>query len=754
MARACALLLCALLFNCSDPSLTLWNGDAAFYWEKNDGSYIGVLGGGFGTVARLERPFDYFIAQNATAKLRCSAKAETAKRQSHRLVATATLECEDGTQLDAKLIVTPAGETNAFDIEAITKANPGHGVGLRQELTVTLVPKADPFTVAPASRYEALIPGVWYKRNAHVEDCSPGISGGARLSVREDRGSAPTVALRGGTLAVALSRTQSAAFDSFPVTDASPAPGLFAGNAIFTQTGGGTDVSGIGFDLNDEAPSLTAYFPFYEGPYSMQRKVYAAEFTPIFDAYCRYSDVGGFLDWDLVRETRLRSTWRLAVLPAPDFGTLMSEHGRRSEALYAPAPRTPAKGAVVRTALAEFVAAHYDRSSSVAGFFHVMTVPSATVLLPYIEPGFTGRTFLNARYLLAEGRAQGRADWVAMAESVYDTWITAGTQGGAFYDLWDAARNLPANDRELNEPPDGFATRRDVEALWALIDAVSDEAARGVTRPTWKQAAKDHLDLYVRLARPDGSYCRRYSFKEKCLESNPGSTSAVVPALVHGYRLFGDERYLARARTAARFVGNNFIERAEYFASTIDNPSENKEAATYAFYAVRLVSEENGGDDNAWLRWAKMAADAALTWIQLTDVPFAPDTLLGRVGLETRGLGNVAAGGGNADAYAFEFPGSLVWLAQETGDERYENMARLVVGAAMDTVAVPGDMKGLAEVGMAPEGMQKTMFAYFTGEKGSYAPFSALGWTTASVFQAMDEVERVAGVPVDEFLAR
>lgn len=740
------LLVGSLLAACStaDP-VTLRNGDLSFQWEKSGDGYAGLVKRGDTTIARLAQPFDYVIAQDTAAKLRCRARAESAERKSDKLVAKADLECEDGSRLQGTLIVTAAGgEDGAFEIESETNARPGSGIGLRQELT---------FAVAPATDTEALIPGVWYKRNAHVEDCSPGLTGGALLHVREDRGSAPTVALRRGDTAIALSRTTSATFDAVPVTDASPAAGLFAGNALFSTTGGGTDVSGIGFDLRNDAPSITAHFPFYEGPYSMQRKVYAAEFTPIFDSYCRYSDVGGFLDWDLVRQTGLRSVWRLAVLPAPDFGTLMSEHGKRSEALYAPAPRTPAKGAVVRTSLAEFVAAHYDHSSSVAGFFHVMTVPSGSVLLPYIEPGFTGRTFLNARYLLTEGRAQGHAEWIAMAESVYDTWITSGTQGGAFYDLWDADRNLPANDRELNEPPDGFATRRDVEALWALIDTVADEEARGFSRPTWKQAARVHLDLYVRLARPDGSFCRRYSFKEKCLDANPGSTSAVVPALVLGYRLFGDMRYLAKAEAAARFVGEHFIEPAEYFASTIDNPSENKEAATYAFYAARLLCEEKCDKNDHWLRWARLAADASLTWIQLTDVPFSPGTLLGRVGLETRGLGNVAAGGGNADAYAFEFPGSLVWLGQETGDERYENMARLIVGAAMDTVAVPGDMKGLAEVGMAPEGVQKTMFAYFTGEKGSYAPFSALGWTTANVFQAMDEVERVAGKPIDEFLA-
>jgi hypothetical protein len=382
-----------------------------------------------------------------------------------------------------------------------------------------------------------------------------------------------------------------------------------------------------------------------------------------------------------------------------------------------------------------------------------MTVPGARVLLPYFEPGFTGRAFLNARLLLEAGRETGNAAWVTMATSVYDTWITAGTHGGYFYDLWDAKRNVATSEHELNALPDGFALRREAEALWALLDAVRDEEARGFPHSAWRDAARTHLDGLLALAQKDGSFCRRYTFERKCLDSNPGGTSAAIPALVHGYRLFGDSRYLAAAVNASRFVAEHFIKPADYYASTIDNPSENKEAATYAFYAARLMCEERCSDEPEWLTLAQQAADAALTWIKMTDVPFYAPTMLAEIGLETRGLGNVAAGGGNVDAYAFEFPGSLAWLAEQTGDARYAAMAKVILSAAMGTVAVEGNMRGLAEVGMAPEGFQQTLFSYFMGGKGSYAPFSALGWTTANIYQAMDEVERVTGVQAAEYLA-
>jgi hypothetical protein len=719
------------------------SGEYRFLWR--DGA--GTLMRGGQPVATLERPFDYFIA-DGQATVRCGGAGETLTALGHDATVSAELVCANGARLRAHLTaraVDGGAADTQFEFEARTEVLGQAGDGLAQQLHFT-VPARD-------EKAEAVIPGVWYKRNVHVEDCGPGIAAAPSLHVREDRATYPAVALRSGDDTLTLMRAAPAAFDAAPTTDGNPAALLTTGAALYTR-GGGTDVAGVGFDLGASGGyGITASFPYYEGPYSQQVRVNAAELTPAFDGWCRAGAVRGFLAWPLVRRAGLVSRWRLIPSRPETFAALLGEQWRTAYALYAPPPRAPAGNAAsVRDALARFVAAHYDHRSVVAGFTYVMTVPRATVLLPYTEPGFTGRAFLNARYLLTQGRAEHDAAWVAMAESVYDTWITAGTQNGFFHDVWDMRKNRPASDRSVNGAPDGVGIRREAEALWALIGAVGDEAARGNGRDAWRAAAVAHLENLLTLQRNDGSFCRRYRYDGRCLDPNAGGTSAVVPALVHGYRLTGDARYRRAADGAAAFVARAFIAPAEYFASTLDNPSENKEAATYALYVARLMAEEHP-EEPVWIERAAQAADAALTWIQLTDVPFYAPTLLGRLGYRTRGLGNVAAGGGNLDAYAFELPGTLVWLGGATGDGRYTELGRLILGAAMDTVAVPADMKGLAELGLAPEGIQKTMFSYFTGGKGAYAPFSALGWTTASVFQAMDEVERVTGQSADVFLA-
>lgn len=729
---------------CTKPSDTAYvaSGEYRFTWMEGEG----VLERNGRRLLTLSRPFDYLIADGQRVSA-CGGTGEAVSAQGHFAEISSKLTCANGARLRARLrvrAVEGAAAASQFEFETHVQVLGQAGDGLAQRLR---------FHAPAGSEPEALVPGVWYKRNVHVEDCGPGIKAGPALHVREDRAAYPAVSLRTGAAAFTLMRSAPAAFDALPVTDAAPVGLLTTGAALYTEGGGATDVAGMGFELSPDAPALTAHFPFYEGPYSMQVRVNAGELTPAFDGWCRAGEVRGFLAWPIVRKTGLVSAWRLIPSGAESFAGLLGEQWRLAEAAYRPPPRLPAaKAETIRDALASFVAAHNDHRSPVAGFTYIMSVPGATVLLPYLEPGFTGRAFLNARYLLARGRARTMPEWVTMAETVYDSWITAGTQQGFFHDVWDAKGNRPASDRSIEGAPDGIAIRREAEAVWALLLAVSDEEAAGDARETWRTALRAHLDQLVRIQRGDGSYCRRYRYGGACLEPNAGGTSAVVPALVHGYRLFGDPAYLAAARRAAGYVAEHFIEPAEYYASTTDNPSENKESATYALYAARLMAEEEP-EVPRWTELAVLAADAALTWIQMTDVPFYAPTLLGKLGYETRGLGNVAAGGGNLDAYAFEFPGSLAWLAAATGDERYAAMARLILGAAMDTVAVPGDMKGLAEAGMAPEGIQKTLFSYFTGGKGSYAPFSALGWTTASVFQAMDEVERVTGQTADEFLA-
>lgn len=737
---------------CSDADVkTLRAGDYALQIETAGAGSLRAEHAGR-NIGQVNRIFDYQIA-HGTARAQCTAQNVRVTGAGPRYVTLAgDVDCAEGSRFEGRARLESTKTAGEFSVSlAAAKVQPGSGAGLAQRLSVEL---------AGTDKVEGLLPGVWYKGNEHVEDCGPNRGAGRTFHVREDRVTYPAVSVRNASFGVSLFRDGAAVADAEPKLKPADTKLLLAGNLVYGGARGGTDIAGVGFDLGGGgAPaSVTLQYPFHEGPYSQQLRVNAAELTPIFDRLCRYDPVWGFNDWGQVRKTGLASAWRVAFTRHEDFGALMSYQWMRAAALYAPQPFALANSSpAIREALAQFVAGRYDDSSAVAGFTYVMSVPSGHTLLPYFEPGFTGRGFLNARLLLESGRRFGKPAWIAMAQNVFDTWIANGQNGGAFYDLWDARKNRAASDSSLDKPPENFAIRREAETLWALLQAIEAEAKRGIDRAAWRDEAKRHLDRLVTLQQADGRFCRRYKFSGTCADKNAGGTSAALVPLVYGFRMFNEPAYLAGAKRAGLYVRKNFIAPADYYASTTDNPSENKEAATYAFFAMRLLCEEfcSAGEDE-WLSSAVLAADASLTWIQMTDVPWAPTpspATLHDVGFQTRGLGNIAAGGGNADPYAFEFPGSLLWLAKETGDERYEQMAALIVSAVMSAVAMPGDMKGMALVGMVPEGIQKTLFSYFTGGKGSYAPFAALGWTTASVWLAMDEIETVSGQSTDEFLA-
>lgn len=660
------------------------------------------------------------------------------------------LDCPDGSEIQAALSARPA-----------EGAQPGVDIDL--EARVTRVGRADGLAQRlvwqrPGLRSaDALLPGVWYKQNAHVEDCGAGIAAAPSLQVREDRVTWPSVALFGGGGALRWTRRVPADTDAEPVGHDDTSL-LYEGPLLYDRATGRSDIAAVGFDLAAAGgPTLGMHHPFVESPYSAQLRIYPVKGVEFFDHYCRASSVAGFLAPEMLRHRPLRSSWRLTYAPEADFGAVMSAAWREAFELYKPPPRAALPPIdEIRRAMANFVASRFERSATLSGFTYLTSVPSGVPLLPFIEPGFTGRAFLNARHLLAEGRRFENPGWVAMAEAVFDGWIAGGQVGGVFYDLWDIAADRPASDSELGAAPTSFAIRREAEALWALLQAVADEAAGGVTREVWRETARAHADRLLELTQSDDGYCRRYTFEGRCLDGNRGGSSSVVAPLVAAWRMFGDDRYLDQAVRTTRLVVEQFVIPADYYASTIDNASENKEAATYAFYAARLICEIRCPlGEPQWRVAAQAAAGAALTWIQMVDVPFQAnsDRILARLRPATRGLGNIAAGGGNLDPYAFEFPGSLIWLADVTGDQRYAEMAAVILSAVLDVVAVPGRMHGLAVEGMVPEGLQKTMFAYIGGGKGTYAPFSALGWTTASVWMALDEVERVSGQGAEEWLA-
>jgi hypothetical protein len=107
------------------------------------------------------------------------------------------------------------------------------------------------------------------------------------------------------------------------------------------------------------------------------------------------------------------------------------------------------------------------------------------------------------------------------------------------------------------------------------------------------------------------------------------------------------------------------------------------------------------------LEGARRAADHALTWHLIWDVPNRPGTRLAEAGVRSTGWGGINSiwGAGVTDVYSLFFLADLVRLGELTGDAAYGRVAELAAYGCQQLLAHPGDRLGFADAGMQPEGI-------------------------------------------------
>lgn len=95
---------------------------------------------------------------------------------------------------------------------------------------------------------------------------------------------------------------------------------------------------------------------------------------------------------------------------------------------------------------------------------------------------------------------------------------------------------------------------------------------------------------------------------------------------------------------------------------------------TAAYY---LALATKGSERAHYAGLAKKAAYFALSWYYTWDVPFAPGQMLGDIGLQTRGWGNVSVENNHIDVFIFDFVDVLHWLSKEYKEDRFSTSLRL-----------------------------------------------------------------------------
>ena len=186
------------------------------------------------------------------------------------------------------------------------------------------------------------------------------------------------------------------------------------------------------------------------------------------------------------------------------------------------------------------------------------------------------------------------------------------------------------------------------------------------------------------------SFPRKYRDDQSDFDPSGGSTPSATSTLVMGYKYFGDKRYLKAAKLSVDYLERNIISKSDYFSSTLDANCEDKEAAISAVtatYYLAMVTKKQ--ERQHYIDLCRQAAYFALSWYYLWDVPFAQGQMLGDLDFHSRGWSNVSVENNHIDVFVFELPHIVRWLAEETGEQRFNQICDVIV-VALSVAAHPG----------------------------------------------------------------
>ena len=550
------------------------------------------------------------------------------------------------------------------------------------------------------------MPGFWYRRNERSPKGAPSFKVSDSWTVREDRLSAPLTGIINESTGQYFTVSRLGWLKKDALATHKQGEVILSGN---------TSVGYTGFENVDGKAALAFGFPFCESPKTYIRKLTLAPEVKAFQ--------------HLKRGETLTLTWELREGKVADFSEFVQRTWEYSYDTYRPRPvHTPYSIEKMKETLSNYFTASLvtDKPLVFTSGAHLRVddcKPSGVA-----EVGFIGRVLLNAFNAWEYGWQTGREDLKENSQKTFDSYLANGfTPAGFFKEYVDYRRNF-------EEPV--HSIRRQSEGVYAMLLYLNYERRNDRKHPEWEARVRATLDALLQLQHTDGSFPRKFRDDLSEVDASGGSTPSATLPLVLGYKYFKDKKYLESAKRTVAYVEAEIISKADYFSSTLDANCEDKEAALAAATATYCLSlATKGKESDHYAELCRKAAYFGLSWYYVWDVPFAPGQMLGDIGLETRGWGNVSVENNHIDVFVFDFADVLRWLSQRFDERRFSAFAKVISTSMRQLLPIEGHLCGVGKKGFYPEVLQHTNWDYGKNGKGYYNDIFAPGWTVASLWE-------------------
>ncbi|MDN4502797.1 hypothetical protein QX776_10295 [Alteromonadaceae bacterium BrNp21-10] len=558
---------------------------------------------------------------------------------------------------------------------------------------------------------EFLLPGLWYKKNQRSSAGAPSIKEADSWSFREDRLSTPITAVYDVASQQGLSilRQDDIRKESLAV------PGH--GEMLLNSE---TDLGSLGFGQNDKGVYLQFGYPYTETPKTYVRKLTLAPKSMAFVT--------------LAKGQTIILNYQLQQTKAADFAQFVKQSWQYSfDKLKPQIVANVLPTAEVKSTLSKFYKQSYINDNELIGFSGVHLKTAEPEKLNIMEVGFIGRVLLNAFNALQYGEQVNDATLVKMGYSVFDSYFNHGFNAQGFL---RESTNFVHHNPDLENT---LSIRRQSEGIYAALLFLDYQRRKGVSEVDWELKIQTLLTKLMSLQRDDGSFPRKFSPLSKIQDPSGGSSASAVLAYVMAHKYFKNEDYLDVARRIATYLETEIVSQSDYFSSTLDANSVDKEASFYtatAFYYLALVTQ--GKEQQSYIALADTANYFVMSWYYTWDVPFAKGQMLGDVGFKTRGWGNVSVENNHVDVFIFGYLDVLRWLSKLNNDKRLVDFAN-VIESSMKSQLLPrqGHMFNIGKEGYYPEVVQHTNWDYGHFGKGFYNDIFAPGWVVASLWEML-----------------
>ncbi|HZQ10604.1 MAG TPA: hypothetical protein VFD70_28755, partial [Anaerolineae bacterium] len=519
-----------------------------------------------------------------------------------------------------------------------------------------------------------------------------------------------------------------------------------------------TDIGSLGFSRNPGTLSFHAFLPYYEGETSIALN---SSGTPPCAFYPLTNS-----------NFTLSVAYEIQLVNQASFADALLSSFKGAAALAQTAP--PALPFSLRDAIAyrttslertyrewgEDGAAFFFNFNPEGGYdspstgfgtsFNEVEMEESQQILEY---GFTGRQ-LNAAYTLARTRG---GEWFERGRRTIDFFARhCATENGWLYTIYHIGKRRPLftvgdpNGRVMHylavSPEPANYLRMMVEAAFDLLLNVRLFRAHEIQSERWLEVCRRFADFLLEHQNADGSWYRAYTPEGKAIrghgwfgEDEAAAKSATAIPISYLLALADEaqtEVYRDAARRAGEYVLYHNVAADHYQGGTLDNPNVvDKEAALYAMHA--LLSVYDAFDEPLFLKGAERAAQLAVTWNFIWNVPHVSGTRLARAGVESTGWGAINSiwGGGVGDIYTLFFLADLCHLAHYTGEPFYAQVAEWVAHGTQQLLSYPGDLMGFADIGMQPEGIGLCNQGVDEGLIAKGGIWGSLGWIySAGIF--------------------